>query len=63
MSNDKSDDEDFFSSFKKAYKEERNKVEKDDAPLIEQITEGFAAGVAETAVHPFRWFRSVIKKS
>lgn len=58
MSNSNSNEDGFFSSLKKAYNEEV----KDDAPLKDQLIEGFATGVTETVVHPVRWLKSLIKK-
>lgn len=63
MSNNNSDEEGFFSSFTKAFKEEAEKVEKDDAPLSDKIVEGFVTGSIETIVHPVRWLRTLVKKS
>ncbi|MBA2935675.1 hypothetical protein HZF05_16450 [Sphingomonas sp. CGMCC 1.13654] len=50
-----------WDDFIEGFKEEAGKpLPSETKP--KDLLEGFSAGVIETAVHPFRWFRTLRKK-
>jgi hypothetical protein len=63
MSTDNNKDDGFWAALKKSYEDEEAARKRDDAPLAEKLADGAIGGVVETASHPFRWLRSILKLS